>query len=486
MSERAWWSATRWAGAIAQGKVTARDAVELYLERITRLNPKLNAIICLEADRARAAADKADAARLRGAPLGPLHGVPMTIKESFQWAGTPVTYGMVPFRDNRPQGTALVVERLEAAGAILMGKTNVPYALADFQSYNAIHGVTGNPFDLSRTPGGSSGGSAAALAAGLSALDYGSDIGGSIRNPAHYSGVFGHKPTWGLVPPTGHALDDSLAPTDISVVGPLARTAEDLELALSLTAGAEAGGAPIDVARLPRLQGPVEGLRIATWLDDPLCPTSAAVRDRLEAVAGALARAGARIDGAARPAFSAGESHRIYLGLLQSALAARQPDEAFAKLVDTAEHGDPARPSTALARLQTMRFHERARLDEARLKLRRAWIDFFGEVDFLLTPVMPTTAFPHDHRPEGQRTVEVDGKAIPYFSQLFWAGLVGVAGLPGTVVPVGPAADGLPVGVQIVGAPWHDFRTIGLARRLEAMGFGFTAPPLDWADTGAR
>lgn len=481
MSEQAFWGATRWAGAIARGETTARAAVELYLDRIARLNPKLNAIIHLEAERARAAATRADLARRAGAPPGPLHGVPMTIKESFQWAGTPVTFGMAPFAGNRPAGTALVVERLEAAGAIIIGKTNVPFALADFQSYNAIHGVTGNPHDLARTPGGSSGGSAAALAAGLSALDYGSDIGGSIRNPAHFSGVFGHKPTWGLVPPLGHALDDSLAPTDISVVGPLARTAADLELALALTAGADPLGAPVDPAALPRLDAPVAGLTIACWFDDPLCPTSAAVRDRLEAVAEALEGAGARILRDARPGFDPGDSHRIYEGLLQSALAARQPDEAFARLVETAGTGDPQRAATRLARLQTMRFHERARLDEARLKLRQAWGRFFADVDFLLTPVMPTTAFPHDHRPEGQRTVDVDGRALPYFDQLFWAGLVGVAGLPGTVVPVGPAADGLPVGVQIAGAPWHDFRTIGLARRLEAMGFGFVAPPLDWA-----
>jgi amidase len=474
MTERAFWPAVRWAAAIRGDETTAADALEFHLERVERLNPALNAIIHLEAERARGAARAADRARADGKGLGPLHGVPMTVKEAFQWAGTPVTFGIEAMRDNRPAGEAVVVERLQAAGAILFGKTNVPEGLADFQSYNAIHGTTNNPWDLARSPGGSSGGSAAALAAGLTALEYGSDIGSSIRNPAHFCGVFGHKPTYGLVPPRGHDLDARLGLLDLGVMGPLARSAADLRLALEATAGPVPGEAPWVPAALPRRSPDLAALRVAVWADSPLCPVSTAVGDRVEALVAALGAAGAAVDPRARPAFDPAAAHKVYFALLHSALGSRMPADVIAAQTEAAlgEGG-----AATIARLQTMGYHERQALDEERQRVRAAWMAFFGDFDVLIAPVMPVTAYPHDQGPMGKRTVDVDGRAVPYFDQLFWAGLATLPGLPATVVPAGPAANGLPVGVQLIGAPWADFALVDLAERLEAMGFGFTPPP---------
>jgi amidase len=472
-------SATAIARAIRDGDLTARGALEHFLERVDRLNAPLNAVIWQVRDAARARADAADAARAAGARLGPLLGVPMTIKESYQLAGTPTTYGIPEMKDNITGVDALAVQRLAAAGANVFGKTNVPLRLADFQSYNEIYGTTNNPWDLERTPGGSSGGSAAALAAGLTGLEIGSDIGGSIRNPAHFCGVFGHKPTWGLVPPRGHVLDDSVSPTDISVVGPLARSAFDLEAALRVMAGPDEIETPGLTIDLPTLAGPLSSLRIGVWASaDPFCPTSAAVSGRVQAVADALGRAGASVDDKARPDFSPQHTHEVFSTLLSAAMASRLPDEDFRRRIAKADAAAPddMSPAVIQARWQTLRVRDWGRLNEARNKLRWAWRRFFDRVDFLITPVMPVTAFPHDHSPEGSRTIDIDGQSVPYFNQTFWAGLAGVAYLPATVFPAGLAADGLPVGLQIIGPAYSDLRTIQLAQRLEQLGFAFVAP----------
>ncbi|HWA61302.1 MAG TPA: amidase [Caulobacteraceae bacterium] len=480
MSALHYQSATAIAAAIRQGSLTARAALEHFLERVDSLNGAINAVVWQDREGARRRADAADAARAAGAPLGPLHGVPMTVKESYQVAGSPTTQGIPQFRDNVTPRDALAVQRVTAAGANIFGKTNVPIRLADFQSYNEIYGTTENPWKAGRTPGGSSGGSAAALAAGMTGLEMGSDIGGSIRNPAHYCGVFGHKPTWGLAPPRWHSLDESVAPTDISVIGPLARSADDLATTLGLMAGPDELEAPGLALDLPRLEGPLSGLRIGIWASaEPLLPTSAAVGARIQAVADALGRAGARVDDKARPAFDPEHSHHVFSALLTAAMAARLPDDVFQHRIASVEaaKADDQRASIVQGRWQTMRFRDWVKLNEARQKLRWAWRRFFDDVDFLITPVMPTTAFPHDHGPEGGRQIAIDGQQLPYFNQTFWAGLAGVVYLPATVFPAGVADDGLPVGLQIIGPAYADMRTIGLAQRLEAMGFAFTPPP---------
>jgi amidase len=472
-------SATALLRGIRRGDYTARELLEHFLARIDRLNPALNAVIQQDRAGARARADAADAACARGEPLGALHGLPMTVKESYDLRGMPTTWGIPELRDNVVDQDALAVQRLAAAGANVFGKTNVPIRLADFQSYNEIYGTTGNPWDVGRTPGGSSGGSAAALAAGLTGLEIGSDIGGSIRNPAHFCGVFGHKPTWNLCPMRGHALGGVLTPTDISVIGPLARSAHDLELALRLMAGPDALESRGLTLSLPQLDEPLSGLRIAVWKSDPIAPPSAAVAARIDAVVKALADQGARIDEQARPDFSADESHEIFQALLASAMAARMPDADFNALAAKAAGLDPADRSAAAqqARWQTLRARDWARLNEARTKIRWAWERFFERFDVVITPVMSTTAFPHDQRAFGKRAIQVDDQSLPYFSQTFWAGLAGVSYLPGTVIPAGPGPDGLPIGVQIIGPAFGDLRTIQLAQRLEHLGFGFVPPP---------
>ncbi len=472
-------SATAIARAIRDGDITARAALEHFLDRVDRLNGPINAVIVQDREGARARADAADAARVAGAALGPLQGLPMTIKESYQFAGTATTYGIPQMKDNVTQDTALAIQRLAAAGANVFGKTNVPIRLADFQSYNDIYGTTNNPWDHGRTPGGSSGGSAAALAAGLTGLEMGSDIGGSIRNPAHFCGVFGHKGTWNLIPPRGHALDDSVTPTDISVVGPLARSAFDLELALKLTAGPDLIETPGLKLDLPALEGPLSGLKIAIWASaDPFCPTSAGVGARIQAVADALGRAGAQVSDKARPDISPEHTHTVFSALLSAAMAARLPEDDFRRRIAKADGAaaDDMSPAVVQARWQTLRVRDWSTLNEQRNQLRWAWRRFFDDVDFLITPVMPVTAFPHDHGPEGSRVIDVDGRTVPYFNQTFWAGLAGVVYLPATVFPAGLATDGLPVGLQIIGPAYGDLRTIQLAQRLEQLGFGFVAP----------
>jgi amidase len=479
MLPRHYQSATRLARDIRTGETTAVELLELFLRRVDALNPALNAVIQQDREGARARAAAADAALARGEVHGPLHGVPITVKESFDVRGLPTTWGIPALAGHRAEADALAVQRLVRAGAVPFGKTNVPLNLADFQSYNDIYGVTENPWRAGRTPGGSSGGSAAALAAGLTALELGSDIGGSIRNPAHFCGVFGHKPTWELLPARGHTINGALAMADISVIGPLARTAADLRLAMSLLAQPDEIEARGVRYRLPTLGEPTSQLRIAVWEDDALCPVSTAVRAKVRAVADALADAGATVDANARPPFSAAHSHALYGDLLQSALAGSIPDDAFATLRARVRGlaQDDASEAARIGRAQVMRRRDWARLNEARTQLRWGWHRFFQQHDFVLAPIMPVTAFAHDHGRFGARRLDVDGHALPYFDVLFWAGLAGVAWLPATMIPAGVADDGLPVGVQVIGPAYGDLRTIALAERLEAMGFAFTPPP---------
>ena len=470
-------SATTLAQGIRDRQFGARELLEHYLARVDRLNPAINAVVVQDRDNARRRADVADAALANGKPLGPLHGVPMTIKESYNLAGTATTWGIPQLRGNVATEDALAVQRLMAAGANVFGKTNVPIRLADFQSYNDIYGTTHNPWDHGRTPGGSSGGAAAALAAGLTGLEIGSDIGGSIRNPAHFCGVFGHKPTYGLVPARGHSLLGVLTPADISVIGPLARSAFDLETALRLMMPPDALDPPGLAMALPELGA--KPLRVAVWKTEPICPVSAAVQAKVEAVAAALAAQGAAIDNSARPAFTAEVSHGLFAALLTAAMSARQPDAEFARAVAKADGLDPTDQSSGAQQIrwQTLRVRDWASIDEARRKLRWAWHAFFEQHDFLIAPIMPTTAFAHDHRDPALRSIDVDGKPLPYFDQTFWAGLPGVAYLPSTVIPTGAGPDGLPIGVQIIGPAWGDLRCIQLAQRLERAGFAFSPPP---------
>src|SRR5258705_6160509 len=321
-------SAKQLASDIRRRKVGCLEALDAFLARVDRFNPKLNAIVVTDVDGARGRAKQADAALRKGKVWGPPHGVPMPINESYDVAGLPTTWGLPALKDNIAPRNALAVDRLLAAGVVLFGKTNVPSWLADWQSFNPVYGTTNNPWDLSRTPGGSSGGSAAALAAGLTGLEAGSDIGSSIRNPAHYCGVYGHKPTFGIVPPRGQALPGRVAQGDISVIGPMGRSAEDLALGLSVMAGAdEIDGAGWRLELPAPRRKTLRDFKVAVMLTDPASEVDDEVQARVQAVADFLAKKKARGSGTARPAIDTAEAQRVYVLLLRAATGGRQTAE---------------------------------------------------------------------------------------------------------------------------------------------------------------
>ncbi len=472
-------SATTLARLIRERKIGAVELLDFFLARVARLNPRINAIVVMQEEEARRRAAEADAATLRGEPRGPLHGVPMTVKESFDVAGLPTTWGFTQFKNNIAQKTALSVERLERSGAIVFGKTNVPVALADWQSFNPIYGTTSNPWNVERTPGGSSGGSAAALAAGLTGLEIGSDIGASIRDPAHYCGVYGHKPTFDICSRDGHLLPDSYSHGDISVIGPLARSAHDLETALEIVAGPNAvdgRGWSLNLPRSNRTK--LSDFRVAIMASAPTAPVDSAVREQFGKLADFLRKAGATVDENARPVDPT-EAHEIFIMLLRSATSGRMDDATFDRL---ARDRDAMKGRTDYyawhARANTMTHREWLAWDNRRHALRARWEEFFTRFDLLLCPTATTTAFPHMQTGERwERMLSVDGAPQPSTTQLFWAGYSGVVFLPSTVAPLGAAEDGLPVGVQIVAPQYLDHSAIRFAQLLERDWRAFTPPP---------
>jgi amidase len=483
MAEIAFRPAVALAAEIRAKRLGSRELLDHYLDRINRLNPRLNAVVTLDAAAARARADAADAALARGEVWGPLHGLPMTIKDAFETAGIRTTCGAEVLREHVPLEDAAAVERLRRAGAVVFGKTNVPTFAMDLQTYNPIFGRTNNPWDTSRTPGGSSGGAAAALAAGLVGLELGSDIGGSIRTPAHYCGVYGLKPTWGIVPIRGHipGPPGTLTEDDIGVAGPLARSADDLEAALDVLAGPTADRAVAWRLSLPPpRRAALREYRVAAWLDDPACPVDGEVRARLEGAADALRRAGVLVDDRARPGFDLGEAFRDYLRLLLSVTSAGLPADAYERLVAIGD-GLPAEPEglpAMFARFNTLRHREWLAAHERRERARARWHDFFTRYDALLCPITPVVAPVHDTESEFlERTIPVNGTRRPYVDQLIWAGVIGMAYVPAVVAPVGRTPGGLPVGVQIVGPYLEDRTPIDLARRLADVVGGFEVPP---------
>lgn len=474
-------SARQLAAAVRTKKIGCLELLELFLARVEKYDPALNAIVVRDLDRARRRARAADRALAKGEIWGPLHGVPMTIKESYDVAGLPTTWGVPALRNNIATRNALAVDRLLDAGVVLFGKTNVPLYLADWQSFNAIYGTTNNPWDPARSPGGSSGGSAAALAAGLTGLEAGSDIGSSIRNPAHFCGVYGHKPTWGIVPRHGQALPGQIAVVDIDVVGPLARSADDLALALAVMAGPdaiEAAGWQLRL-RAPR-QKRLRDFRVGLVLDAPEGEVDRQVQDRLQALGDFLGRQKTKVDDRARPAIDTAEAFRVYITLLRAATSSRQTDADFEKNVATVRGLALADDSYHARMLRASVLPHRGWLavNEARHRMRLAWAEFFTRYDLLLCPVAGTAALPHDHEGERhERTMTVNGKRVPVTDHLFWAGYSGAFYLPSTAAPCGFTPAGLPVGVQIVGPQYGDLTCLAFATLLEREFQGFVPPP---------
>ncbi|TXL76766.1 amidase [Vineibacter terrae] len=475
-------TATALLSDLGAGRVGSVELLDHLLARAEKLNPAINAIVVRDTEEARARAAQADAARRRGESWGPLHGLPMTVKECFDVAGLPTTAGAPALKANAAQRHADAVQRLVDAGAVIFGKTNVPLFAGDLQSYNDVYGTTNNPWDTSRGPGGSSGGSAAALAAGLTPLELGSDIGGSIRNPAHFCGVYGHKPSYGLISVRGHVPGppNSLLQVDIGVAGPLARSAEDLDLALAVLAGPDEFDAPAWRVELPApRQAQLRDYRIAICADDPFCPVDAEIAGLIRATAAALAKAGAKVADA-RPDLDFGQSFRHFYQMLAATLAAGFPEPVLQGLEARAKAAadDSIAYADLFARGASMRHAAYNQAAALRQQQRAAWGRFFGDWDVFLCPVVPMAAFPHDHSPDMlSRRLTVNGTARPYGDALCWAGLIGNVRLPATVVPIGRTKAGLPVGMQIVGPYLEDRTPIDVARRLADLIGGFAPPP---------
>ncbi|WP_371657165.1 MULTISPECIES: amidase [unclassified Streptomyces] len=469
--------------ALRAGEVTSVELTDQAIARIERDDKTINAICVPDFDRARAAARRADQARARGEDQ-PLLGVPVTVKESYNVAGLPTTWGMPQYRNYMPAEDAVQVSRLKAAGAVVLGKTNVPVGLQDVQSFNGIYGTTNNPWDHGRTPGGSSGGSAAALASGFGALSIGSDIAGSLRTPAHFCGVYAHKPTLGLaanrgmVPPDAPALPVDL---DLAVVGPMARSARDLTLLLDVMAGPDplTFGVAHDVALPPARHERLCDFRVLILDEHPLIPTGSAVRAGLNRVAEALADSGARVERHTPLLPDLTEAALLYTQLLFSSAVARFPIEAYEELRTRAAQLSADDQSLDATRLRAMVFshHDWIEANNRRELHRHGWRQFFAEFDAVVCPITPTPAFPHDHNPDPrERKLDIDGVDHPYFDQLVWAGLATMPGLPATAIPTGKSPEGLPVGVQLIGPMFEDRTPLRLAELLEQKIGGFQVP----------
>ncbi len=475
MTDHAYSTTVETAAAIARKEVSSRELLEAALARVERLDGAVNAVVALDAERALAAADQADAATARGGDLPPLHGVPITIKDSFQTERLVTTSGAPELADFVPERDADPVARYKAAGAIVFGKTNLPIWAGDMQSYNEVYGTTGNPYNIEHTPGGSSGGSGASLAAGYTPLELGSDIGGSIRIPSHWSGVMGHKPSYGIVSALGQipGMPGTLSQADIAVAGPMARDVDDLELALGLLAGPDAWydlAYSLDLP--PARHRDIADFRVAVWLDEPSCPIDLHYRELLLGAARALEAAGATVDTEARPAFSFDKAVDTFFHLLSAAEAGTW---SLSELDEIAARPEPPQGELGIWHA-SMRHREWLSWHERRLQQRARWREFFQQWDVVLLPVTPTAAVRHDHStPHTARTVQVNGETRPYFDGIKWMGLTGVSWLPATVVPVGQV-DGLPVGVQIAGPFLEDRTTLAVGRFLQDALGGFQRP----------
>ena len=483
-----WESATDLVGLLRDGEVSAVELLDLQLERVASVNPALNAVVALDEDGARAQARRSDEARARGEDPGPLGGLPMTLKDVFEVVGMPATCGFPHLAEHRPRQDADIAARLREAGAVIFGKTNVPEGAGDHQSYNAVYGVTRNPWDPSRSPGGSSGGSAAAVAAGMTPLEVGSDVGGSIRCPAHFCGVWGHKSSYSVVSLRGHIppAPVSSRAVEMAVGGPIARDARDLELAMDVIAGPDAVDRKGKRWALPQPRHErLEDFRVAVLLEADGAPVDGAYRGALEVFVDELGRAGCSVTTLRKPPVDSQHALDVYFDILFGLFGGGAPEpiyDAFRALAPEA----PADDRTFAARMgRASRLTARAwfaRLDD-RIRLQEQWEAFFQDVDVLLCPVMATVAFPHDHSgvdhtAQLHRTVEIDGEPAPYLANLCWPGLITVANLPATAIPTRQMVDGLPAGIQAVSAYLEDRTTMRFATLVQERLGGFVQPPL--------
>ncbi len=461
---------------LRDGAYDASELLELHVQRMETCNAAVNAVIRTDLPAARERARELDRMARSGERAGPLHGLPMTIKDTFDVDGMPAAAGAPEYTD-RPARTpdAEAIARLRAAGAVIWGKTNTPYLAGDNQTFNEIHGRTNNPWDLGRTPGGSSGGAAAALATGITPLEIGSDIGGSLRLPAHFCGVAALKPTFGRVPILGHVppAPGSLSVRDLNVAGPMARSASDLALLYSIISG--------EPERSGR-SASLKSRRIGVWAEEKTFPLDRRCRDAVEEAAEAAGEAGARV-ARARPPIDGPALLDLYLRLLLPILATDMPRP----LVKAMEMGRP------LTRLLAKRepyshskwvaysaatHHDWLHADEVRQRLKRNVAHFFDNWDAIICPIAPSAAFEHVERGNSvTRTMLVEGENTPYHAFHSWIALATVCHLPAVVIPVPQPPGRLPAGVQIIGPEGADQSVLAIAEELERVMGGFVAPP---------
>lgn len=475
-------SARDLAAALAAREISSAELIDLAIARIEARDGKLNAVVARDFERAKLAAVEADKALARGEKR-PLLGVPMTVKESFNVAGLATTWGIPSGKGFQPREDAVAVQRLKAAGAIVLGKTNVPLMLGDFQSYNEIYGTTNNPWDITRTPGGSSGGAAASLAAGFIPLELGSDIGGSLRNPAHFCGVFAHKPSYGLLPGPGHTPPGGRAipyEVDLAVIGPMARTAADLALGLDILAGPDGPQAIAYRLALPdSRQSELKKFRVLVVDEHPLLRTSQVVRAALDRMIEKVGKTGAKIARSSPLVPDLDLQGRIFTRLLLSVFGTDLPENVYSRLQNAANSIPSTDTSLASERVRGFVTSHRdwMKADRVRAGLAQRWHEMFREFDVVLCPIMPTTAFAHDHSEMATRRIKVDDQDISYGDQTMWAGMATVTGLPATTMPIGLSEDGLPIGMQIVGPYLEDRTHLTFASLAEREFGGFTPPP---------
>jgi amidase len=454
--------------ALDRREVSARELLALHLDRIERLDGPINAVVTIDADRAHHEASEIDEARAAGRSVGPLAGVPVTVKDAIATAGLRSTGGATELRQHVPTADATVVESIRRAGAVVFAKTNVPRWSGDYQTTNDMFGTTNNPWDLQRTPGGSSGGPAAAVAMGFTGFEIGTDIGGSIRVPSSFCGVFGHKPSFGIIPTFGY-LDNPTSHrnvADVNVFGPIARSVDDLEILLGLMGGPNPDDAPAWRLDLPAPRATVlSDFRVAAWLDDEFAPVDPAVAEVMAAAVGALESAGARIDDERRPNIDPTTAAREGMILISSATDISDSD---------GENSAASGGGRALDHRAWDVLHRR------RGDTRQRWAEFFADVDVLLCPVTVVPPFRHVHSDAGSNWAHAtlgDHGDRHYSDLIGWSALIGSAYLPVTVPPIGRTADGLPVGIQVVAPYLHDRTALAFARCISDVLGGYEPPP---------
>ena len=463
--------ATSQLAELAAHRISAVELLNLSMARRDATHANLNAVILTDPAGALKAAQASDAARAKGELQGPLAGLPMTAKDTLDVAGMPASAGL-PAYLNRDCQDATVIAKARAAGAILWGKTNVPVMAGDWQSFNGIYGTSNNPWDITRTTGGSSGGAASALATGITSLEIGSDIGGSLRVPASYCGVYSHKPSWGAVSPFGHVPPSpgTRSTRDLNVVGPMARSARDLSLLFHV------------IAERPEraITAPAQ-IRVGLWLDEPSFPLDPQVRTVIETYAKVLAATGVSVEPIASPV-DAQHLSTVYRRLLSAVLFTDLPPDQQAQMqaarpaILEAIAAGSNDPSLTGILDYTLTHAQWLAADEARAQMTHQVTAAFAKFDIILAPVTATPAFPHDHAPFNTRQLTLStGETIPYASNLNWIALATACRLPSTCVPAGLTAQGLPVGVQLIGPPGGDALTLAVAEAFEAVR-GFVGP----------